>query len=87
MPKYIDQEKLLYDIRGQHPDDALHYPSWYEEMVKRQPAVKVLEPIRCKDCKYFYVWHDQKCCISNVGVVLTDENGFCHHAKRKDDSD
>ena len=86
MSEYIDKDVLLHDIRGQHPDDALHYPSWYEGLVKKQPAVVVLEPIRCKDCKYFYDGYDQKCCISHVGLVLTDENGYCHHAKRRNNS-
>lgn len=48
---------------------------------KPQPLSDVLEVVQCKDCIYFY----EKCCINFSGVVKTDENGFCHHAKRRDE--
>lgn len=45
------------------------------------PAADVVEVVRCKGCRYFYNG-SMKCCTNHAGVVLTDENGFCHHAKR-----
>lgn len=44
----------------------------------------LVEVVRCKECRYFY-GGPMKCCMNHVGVVLTDENGFCHHAKRRED--
>lgn len=44
-----------------------------------------VEVVRCKDCRYFYDGYDEKCCINHRGVVVTDENGFCHHAERRDE--
>lgn len=49
------------------------------------PAADVVEVVRCKDCRYFYNGHDEMCCINHKGVVVTNENGFCHHAKRRED--
>lgn len=46
MDDYISREALLHEILGQHPDDDLHYPSWYEGMVKRQPAADVRPVVR-----------------------------------------
>lgn len=43
------------------------------------PASDVRPVVLCRDCKYFYNGRDQKCCINHAGVVLTDEDGFCHH--------
>ena len=41
--------------------------------------------VRCRECRYFHNGYDEKCCINHSGVVVTDENGFCHHGKRRDD--
>lgn len=49
------------------------------------PAADVVEVVRCKDCRYFHNGYDEKCCINHKGVVVTDENGFCHHAERRAD--
>lgn len=46
-------------------------------------AQAVQRLVRCKECRFFYDGPDQKCCINHKGVVVTDENGFCHHAERK----
>ncbi len=56
-------------------------------MIDDVPAADVVEVVRCKDCRYFYNGYDEKCCISHRGVVVTDENGFCHHAERRSDND
>lgn len=53
--------------------------------LKRFPAADVVEVVRCKDCRYFHNGYDEKCCINHKGVVVTDENGFCHHAERRAD--
>lgn len=47
-------------------------------------AADVVEVVRCRDCRYFYNG-SMRCCTNHFGVVLTDENGFCHHAKRRED--
>lgn len=56
----------------------------YIDAIKAIPAADVVEVVRCKECRYFYGW-PMKCCMNHGGVVLTDENGFCHHAKRRED--
>ncbi len=48
-------------------------------------AEKVSEFVRCRDCHYFYNGNDEKYCINHRGLVVTDKNGFCCHAKRRDD--
>ena len=49
-------------------------------------AEKIAELVRCKDYRFFHNGYDEKCCINHKGVVATDENGFCHHAKRRSDN-
>ena len=48
------------------------------ESIKEDESIEI---IRCRDCRYFHNGYDEKCCINHRGVVLTDENGFCHHGK------
>ena len=43
--------------------------------------------VYCHECKWFYVGEDQKCCTNHKGVVVTDENGFCHHAELREDEE
>ena len=51
------------------------------------PAADVVEVVRCRDCRYFYDGPDEKCCINHSGVVLTDENGYCHYGKKRTDDE
>ena len=44
------------------------------------------ELVRCRDCRHFHNGYDEKCCINHKGVVVTDENGFCHHAEMRADN-
>ena len=55
------------------------------EAIDDAPEADVVKVVRCKDCRFFFTGYDEKCCINHGGVVMTDENGFCHHAERRDD--
>lgn len=52
----------------------------------KMPKTYVVEVVRCKDCRYFHNGYGEKYCINHKGVVVTDENGFCHHAERRVDN-
>lgn len=84
MAEYIEREaaiKEIYRFDGYLDDDMiwrLHYA------LRKIPVADVVEVVRCKDCRYLHNGYDEKCCINHKGVVATDENGFCHHAKRRD---
>ncbi len=53
------------------------------EYLDEVPAADVADVVRCKDCRFFHNGYDEKCCTNHKGVVVADENGFCHHAKRR----
>lgn len=42
--------------------------------------------IRCKDCRYFTIGDFAKYCSKTFVATITDENGFCHHGKRRVDN-
>lgn len=52
-----------------------------------KPEEKQAKIVHCRDCRWFYNGYDQKCCTTHRGVVVTDENGFCHHAEPKGDEE
>lgn len=57
-----------------------------EEVMKLYEKDDVAEVVRCRDCRFFHNGYDETCCINHKGVVVTDEFGFCHHAKRRADN-
>lgn len=91
--KEIDGNELFKRIAGHSyykGDDILTRISLMQEgkLLKEKDIkpVDVVEVVRCKDCRYFHNGYDEKCCINHKGVVVTDENGFCHHAERRADN-
>lgn len=82
--------KKEYIERDAAKKEFLHAPMTEDEKIlvirriNSVPAADVVEVVRCKEFRYFY-GGPMKCCMNHVGVVLTDENGFCHHAKRRED--
>lgn len=86
MKEYIEREALIKEgwllQRTVYGNGSATIES---KQLKAIPAADVVEVVRCKDCRYFYNGHDEMCCINHKGVVVTNENGFCHHAKRRED--
>ena len=81
MAEYIDVQAAIDEIykrcAGEH----------WEDILKSLEPAKVRPIIYCHECKWFYVGEDQKCCINHKGVVVTDEDGFCHHAELRVDEE
>lgn len=82
MKEYIEREAARDLMERALEDDwEIQYA---DDRLDEIPAADVVEVVRCRDCRYFYNGF-MKCCTNHFGVVLTDENGFCHHAKRRED--
>ena len=81
----FDSQNMVYDWYEQHIANIAKY---YEGKSNspENPDSSAMNVVRCKDCRYFYDGYDEKCCINHRGVVVTDENGFCHHAERRLDN-
>lgn len=82
---YISRDYAVENMEN-FPWDTEHDKNAAIHLVRELvPAADVVEVVRCKDCRYFHNGYDEKCCINHKGVVVTDENGFCHHAERRAD--
>lgn len=83
---YISRDYAVENMEN-FPWDTEHDKNAAIHLVRELvPAADVVEVVRCKDCRYFHNGYDEKCCINHKGVVVTDENGFCHHAERRADN-
>jgi len=82
MKEYIEKDAARDLMERALEDDwEIQYAN---DRLRDIPAADVVEVVRCKGCRYFYNG-SMKCCTNHAGVVLTDKNGFCHHAKRIED--
>lgn len=88
MKEYIEREAAIFDLEIYEKqvikNEYALAIAGCRSHIRDIPAADVVEVVRCKECRYFYNG-STKCCTNHVGVVLTDENGFCHHAKRRED--
>lgn len=83
---YISRDYAVENMEN-FPFDTEHDKNAAIHLVRELvPPADVVEVVRCKDCRYFHNGYDEKCCINHKGVVVTDENGFCHHAERRADN-
>lgn len=90
MPEYIDRERLIrqFESNGGY---TVYGKSTVKAIVSRinaQPAVDVVEVVRCKDCKYFgkdlgYGKHDCK----KYEMPYCLENDYCSYGERKNGVD
>lgn len=81
---YISRQSAINIVCDDECDDCPDGGCDMYRRLKRLPAADAVDVVRCKDCRYFYNNPDEMCCINHRGVVKTDENGYCHHAERKE---
>ena len=80
-PKYIDANRLIRRLENR----TYRAKGKFIEMVNEQPAVDVVEVVRCKDCKHRYVsgYTTQYYVCDFMDAELKDE-GYCSYGERKD---
>lgn len=80
MARYIDVEKLIYNI-----NDKKTVSFWAKrEMLKwveEEYAVNAVEVVRCKDCKY---WKTHGCRIDFQYFSETNRDDFCSYGEKKE---
>lgn len=79
MKEYIDRNALLKDICGNDPSRMEDY---YYNAIANAPAADVVEVVRCKDCKYYKLYHLACVYPHHNGVISVD--GFCSYGERKE---
>lgn len=48
------------------------------------PAADVVEVVRCKDCKYFHLYHENDTYCSVCGLDTPEERDFCSYGIRRE---
>ena len=88
--EYIDRAALIENLNRFAPE---HYNALINMLITKQPAVDVVEVVRCKDCKYFDPW------FGDVGIcrlhsftaepepsdVTMNSGDFCSYGERKEE--
>ena len=87
MPRLIDADvayKILTDYyhhRTETQHDALI------EALSKVPTVDAKLVVRCKDCKYYYVYNGHNFCDLDIEMMRDlDPNYYCASAERKEDA-
>lgn len=87
MPKLVDVDKVAEAIDWLNEYDFI---LWNEIMkcIDKVPEVDAVEVIRCKDCKYYYVYDRHNFCDLDIEMIRDfDPNYYCASAERKEDVD
>lgn len=85
--RYIDADALLTKL----PDD-LPYKASVKRVLMQAPNADVVEPVRCKDCKFWGIPNindtdkSHYCCRDNMWCMpLRFADDYCSYGKRRDD--
>ena len=91
MPKYINTDKLLEDLKS--ANRAMTSDGWTARgvwaLIERQPAADVEPVVHCRDCKY----RDQSIPVHNAictkcyEMDCTQGYGFCSMGERMEKDD
>jgi hypothetical protein len=98
MSRYIDADALCEHLQNKLKTDyemGLYNHGALTEsfirFVERQPAADVVEPVRCKDCKFWGIPNNNDtdkshyCCRDNMWCMpLRFANDYCSYGERKD---
>ena len=52
--------------------------------VKQEPKIDFVNVVRCKDCKHWIYWADEKRCSCDLHHTHTSRNDFCSYGERKE---
>jgi len=99
--EYIRKQAVLERLRPfdhkhadlEHGDE--HFINGVEtaiEVIEDTPAADVAEVVRCKNCKWFRKWKDEKnsyyCAKDNIAILGNlKPNFYCGYGKRRKDND
>jgi hypothetical protein len=78
--------KFIYDI-GDAPCRACVIDDMIDEL-ENAPTVDAEPVVRCKDCKYYYVYNGHNFCDLDIEMMRDlDPNYYCASAERKEDDE
>lgn len=87
MARYIDADKFLSDVMKKYGCVPLVGTCTtnnvsLESLLQRQPTADVAEVVRCKDCKHWIWWADEKRCSCDLHHIRTHRDDFCSYGER-----
>ena len=86
-PKYIDANRLIRRLENR----TYRAKGKFIEMINEQPAVDVVEVVRCKDCKYAHMTMDGECKYCDIWFPdekeYMDGDYYCASGERRDDAE
>ena len=88
MTKYVELNAVLDAIGNQQDGTGMTFEALSHAMrdVMSLPQVDAVPVIRCKDCKYYLLGHDnQFYCFKHDDDILWQDDGFCSFAERKEE--
>lgn len=88
--RLINIEEALHAV--EHELDMIdHVPQWVSDRLVKAlrgvPTIDAVQVIRCKDCKQCRktILFGHFATVCDYWIKLTDEDGYCHHAERKEE--
>lgn len=91
--RYIDADALIKDLESRRlvfkdtirVADALRSQGRVmRKAIEEAPTADVVEVVRCKDCKYFYIDNECKCSFGHGLCRLKNGNQFCSYGERRE---
>lgn len=68
--------------------DCIHYKVChtleFEDCVCFKNKADFVEVVRCKDCKHWIWWADEKRCSCDLHHIRTHRDDFCSYGERSD---
>lgn len=94
MPEYIERENAYKLISEQKEKETGMYSKGKNNGLniaksiihdkERCPTANVVEVVRCKDCKHWIYWADQKRCSCIKHHIYTNSYDFCNYGVLKE---
>lgn len=78
---------MLEDINNHIIDGYGYRHDWCVEWVNGLPSIDAVQVIRCKDCKQCRktILFGHLATVCDYWIKLTNEDGYCNHAERKEE--
>lgn len=86
MPEYIEREAALKELNKNSITKKITLANGVSiyDTIKNLPAADVVEVVRCKVCKHWIYWADEKRCICDLHCTHTIRDDFCSFGVRKE---
>ena len=88
MPRYIDLDKAIERLNASPAFPNMGMDGYFllgvvKNLLEKQPTAAVVEVVRCKDCKHFYL--DERCTLLGdfPEEPQMEPDDFCSYGEKK----